>query len=225
TSDLSKELSVLWHAMSKEEQAEATQEAVKELGAKRANRKYGTHNNDVASYSDTRASLSVQKGDLEALKCRTTTDSILFAFRGSPDSPSMPFVTSTTPRAAEFIELVTGMSVMEFVVRMEAHNISGVKGVTANYKEVTQNIKKQLSKLVLEKLNAAIDPAHVTTMNYHSFRAQIGDPNHTIMFGWPTGIPFACPTDIGNRNNLKIVVAALENGVAGFRKLNDSEWK
>ncbi|EPT03291.1 hypothetical protein FOMPIDRAFT_32412, partial [Fomitopsis schrenkii] len=63
------------------------------------------------------------------------------------------------------------------------------------------------------------------TMNYQSFRSKIGEPNHVIIYGWPAGIPCTNPSNVGSRNNMKIVIAALESGIAGFRKLSDEEWK
>lgn len=57
----------MWARMTKEEREEATRTAREELQAKRTNRHYGTHNNDNASFSDTRATLAKWKQEASCL--------------------------------------------------------------------------------------------------------------------------------------------------------------
>lgn len=64
----------------------------------------------------------------EALKQRTSTDTVTLNFRSGHDTPSTAYMSSTTQRFDEFVESALGMSTMEFIMRLEAHNISGTKG-------------------------------------------------------------------------------------------------
>ncbi|KAJ2927306.1 hypothetical protein H1R20_g9789, partial [Candolleomyces eurysporus] len=67
TSDISKELSVQWHAMSPEEQHEQTHEMVESLQVAREVKKTGQHNTNITAFHDARATVAHIQTEVSAI--------------------------------------------------------------------------------------------------------------------------------------------------------------
>ncbi|THU89588.1 hypothetical protein K435DRAFT_802649 [Dendrothele bispora CBS 962.96] len=191
-----------WAAMSNKEQKEATSSALKELEDGRENREMAHHNSSISAFHDVRTTIEDTKLLLQRLNSRTGVESMLLVL----------WVTSE--RVGSFFELAFKQTPHAIALRLEGYCISGVEGVACNYVTETIKMKKDLVKLINEKLKIAGGKTHIPRMYYKNFDDHITAKHGIKVINWPLE-KFCCP----------ILHNAWESGTTSFYKMTKSEWK
>ncbi|KAH9829420.1 uncharacterized protein C8Q71DRAFT_863192 [Rhodofomes roseus] len=222
--DLSNELRVEWNAMTSREKTEATKEYVKEIQAMRDTKTYASQNTQLGAFHDARRHIAAVIMELQNVNARTGLHSVLITVRGEPDQWSKPHVFYTTEAIAEFFSMFTKSTLSQIATRLEAFLISGVAGVVSNHKERCLQAKSQLAKLVLEKLNA-VSKKRIPQMNYVNFDEVITRPYGIVLRGYPPGVKFCSPSNLGSLHEVELVTASWQSGTTHWYKMKKSEHK
>ncbi|THU89321.1 hypothetical protein K435DRAFT_865402 [Dendrothele bispora CBS 962.96] len=195
-----------WGGMSEEERADATTDAMKEIEEKRENRELASHNSLISAFHDVRTTMEDAKLMLQRLNSRTGAESIIITVRSNSEhfNPPDAWVTSDS--------------------HLEGYCISGVEGVARNYVTETTEMKKELVKLIADKLRAAGGKTHITHMYYKNFDDHITAKYGVKIVNWPLE-KFCCPSELSTRVDIQVLRNAWESGTTYFYKMTSSEWK
>lgn len=101
-------------------------EHVKELEARRNNRAVGLRNVGLAAFHDTRITFDKLHHELSNLNARTDTEIIMIGVRGSLAAYNKPAIYYSNERVRKFFEDLTGATLLDLGIRMEAYCIGGV---------------------------------------------------------------------------------------------------
>ncbi|KAJ2923547.1 hypothetical protein H1R20_g13548, partial [Candolleomyces eurysporus] len=223
TSDISKELSMQWHALSPEEQYEQTQEMVGTLQTAREVKKTGLHNTSLTAFHDARAVVGHIQTEIVNLHHRTGIEFLCFAVWKDIHQYSAPYVFRTSDLFDNFFHHITKYTLTDLALKLEAFFLGGVDGLARNYVERLVQLKSLTTSLIKEKLvNAAGHP--ISRMVYSNFDEAITLKHAVVLKGWP--LPkFCCPSHLTGCSDLEILFNAWKSGAAHFVKLDDQEYK
>ena len=147
-------LKKMWADMSPEERTTLTADRVKELEARRENRAQGIRNVPLAAFHDARITLQTVYSEvrdsissihlqlphairallkLTNLNTRTDTEILFVAVRGKLAAYNKPAIYYTTDRVRKCVEGITGCTLLELGLRMEAFCIGGVDSKPAPF--------------------------------------------------------------------------------------------
>lgn len=101
-------------------------EHVKELEARRNNWAVGLRNVGLAAFHDTRIMFDKLHHKLSNLNARTDTEIIIIGVRGSLAAYNKPAIYYSNERIRKFFEDLTGATLLDLGIRMEAYCIGGV---------------------------------------------------------------------------------------------------
>ncbi|KAG1888304.1 hypothetical protein F4604DRAFT_1916217 [Suillus subluteus] len=200
-SDIAPELSREWKSMSKDEKENLTKDYMDELEEYRANKSLAVHNIAINSFHDVRSTLNSISVQLSELAAWTGEAIFLVAVCGDSDHLMRPFIYMSEDKLAHHFVMLTRLTPHKFATRLEACVISGVMGLVSNYRESYLMLKKELTSLILDKLNQAAQ-VPVPKMFYNTF-----------------------DTQITAKHELRVLHNALKTGVTTFRKMTRDEWK
>ncbi|PIL29501.1 hypothetical protein GSI_08309 [Ganoderma sinense ZZ0214-1] len=219
------ELSERWKAMSEEQRAAAIGDGVEELSERRENRKEGVQNVHINAFHDTRATLAKVQQELEFLAGRTGMCVLTLAVRSSLDSFNPPFIFVSEPRISQHMETITGKTVLDLAIGLEALCVSGITGLTQTHRNQLNDLKKKTSNLILEKLRAAVGSrGDIAKMYYVNFEHHVTFKFGVILECWPLQ-KFASPSTFSSLPIVNILYSAFESGATRFRTLSDDEWQ
>ncbi|KAG1766623.1 hypothetical protein EV702DRAFT_1204089 [Suillus placidus] len=201
-----KDLSECWKDMSKDEREAITEDAIGDL-------------NDHREMKE----LSQRNIALAALNARTGMEIIVLAVRSDVDHFNQPHVFHTE-RARDFFTACLKSSVHDIAFRLEGFCVVGVKGLARTHIEEVIQLKRQISELVLQKLQTIAAPQKVSRMYYQNFDTNITAWYHIIIENWPLE-KFCAPGDISSRNELSVLYCAWDSDATRFRRLTDTEFE
>ncbi|KAG1756178.1 uncharacterized protein EDB91DRAFT_1241276 [Suillus paluster] len=143
---------------------------------------------------------AIMEDALAALHALTGMEIIMLAVHSDVDHFNQPHVFHTK-RARDFFTACLKSSVHDIAFRLEGFCVAGVKGLARTHiKEVIQ-LKRQISELVLQKLQTVAAPQKVSRMYYQNFNTNITAQYHIIIENWPLA-KFCAPGDISSCNKL-----------------------
>ncbi|KAE9386539.1 hypothetical protein BT96DRAFT_1005981 [Gymnopus androsaceus JB14] len=172
--EMSKEIAAKWCEMSKEEKDAATKEELAHLHDCRANKEVGEHRVAATAAQDSFLTLERVQENLTRLTMRTGDEHLLITTRGSNKVFHKPFVFASSSCIVEFCsnaykEVPTNMG-----YRMDAFMVSGVEGLARTQVQLLQQLRKDISQIILRKLRNV----KVGWMYYTSFAEHI-----TVRYG------------------------------------------
>ncbi|THU88292.1 hypothetical protein K435DRAFT_607629, partial [Dendrothele bispora CBS 962.96] len=212
-----------WAAMSNEEQQEATSSTLKELEDSRDNRELAHHNSSISAFHDVRTTIEDAKLLLQRLNSRTGVESMLVVVRSNSEHFNPPEAWVTSERVGSFCELAFKQTPHAIALCLEGYCISGVEGVARNYVAETVEMKKDLVKLIFEKLKIAGGKTHIPRMYYKNFDDHITAKHGIKIINWPLE-KFCCPSELSTRVDIQVLRNAWESGTTFFYKMTKSEW-
>ncbi|KAJ3541683.1 hypothetical protein NM688_g6048 [Phlebia brevispora] len=218
------ELRATWATMSKEEKHEKTKDAVAELDQIKENKEYAPHNVNISGFHDARANLDSIEDQLSTLAARTGTECILIAVRDNMDSWLLPRSWVSSERMGNWFAHTTGMSLARFAGLTESFAVSGLEGTRLNREQELNDMKRECSDLILEKLTTCAAPEKITRMNYANFSLKITEKHGIICVGWPLD-RFVCPSEIKTKLELGVLLNSWKNGSTYFKKLSPEELR
>ncbi|OBZ76475.1 hypothetical protein A0H81_02991 [Grifola frondosa] len=221
---LTREISAIWQAMTKEEQIAATDDYIVEISDQRETKALAKHNVPLNAFHDVRATLASVQRELEMLSERSGIEIVLLAARSNHEQFNQPFAFVSSQRVSDFFNLLFKTPVLDVVIRLEAYCISGVEGVVNNYQEELIALKKRTSALILEKLCQSSGNRKISRMSYTNFDTQITEKYSVVIKNWPLA-KFCSPGDLGSRTELQVLFQAWESGATHFAKLSNNEMK
>ncbi|KAK7434981.1 hypothetical protein VKT23_019886 [Stygiomarasmius scandens] len=217
------EISKKWAAMSDEERTEATVNALKELEENRENRELASHNSSISVFHDVRTTMEDAKLMLQRLNSRTGVESIVITVWSNSEHFNPPEAWVTSERVASFFELAFKQTPHAIGSRLEGYCISGVEGVARNYVTETIEMKKELVKLIAEKLRIAGGKTNIPRMYYKNFDDHITAKYGIKIVNWPLE-KFCCPSELSTRVDVQVLRNAWESGSTYFYKMTSAEW-
>ncbi|KAI0368264.1 hypothetical protein BV20DRAFT_948577, partial [Pilatotrama ljubarskyi] len=224
SSNAIKALAQRWAEMSQEERVVATQDIIEELVERRKSREQGFQNMPLCAFNDVRANIASIRRELENLNGRTGTEFFLVGVRSQLDHFNPPYVFYTSERILQFVELINNMSLQDFALRLEAYCVAGIDSLKKSISEDFVELKRKVSALILQKLQAACTRANISKMFYVNFHEHITVRYGIVIEGWP--LPkFTAPGNLGSRHELFVLYQAWENDAARFRQLPNDEWE
>ncbi|KAG2117888.1 uncharacterized protein F5147DRAFT_768029 [Suillus discolor] len=143
-SEIAPKLSKEWKFMLKEDKENMTKDYMDDLKEYRANKSLAVHNVAINSFHDvcsTLDSISVQLSEL---------------------------TPQTEDKLADHFVMLTKLMPHKFATCLKACVISGVTGLVSNYKESYLTLKRELTSLILGKLNQAAQ-VPIPKMFYNNF--------------------------------------------------------
>ncbi|KAI0681683.1 hypothetical protein BC835DRAFT_1252066, partial [Cytidiella melzeri] len=220
--DLITDIRDVWKAMSKEEQAEATEDELVRLAEVKDMKKTAVHHVSLNAFHDARATLASVQGQMEALHNRTGLEILLVAVRSDSQSVVVPQVWTTGDRVDEFFQLTNNMSIADFAGKLECFCLSGMQGTANTYHNELMQLKSKTSKLIYNELVKIALPKKVGRMLYDNFKEHITDKYGIVVMNWP--LPqFVAPGTIGSRLELQTLYNAWSSGSTYFRKFTRDE--
>ncbi|KAG1850258.1 hypothetical protein C8R48DRAFT_778233 [Suillus tomentosus] len=207
-----KDLSERWKDMSKDEHEAIMEDA--ELSQR---------NIAVSSFQDGKRTLASIDHKLAALNARTGMEIIVLAGHSDVDHFNQPHVFHTE-RARNFFTACLKSSVHDIAFRLEGFCVAGVKGLARMHIEEVIQLKRQISELVLKKLQTVAAPQKVSRMYYQNFDTNITARYCIIIENWPL-TKFRAPGDISSRNELSVLYRAWESDAARFRHPTNTEFE
>ncbi|KAG1797980.1 hypothetical protein EV424DRAFT_1546419 [Suillus variegatus] len=213
-SEIAPELSKEWKFMSKEDKENVTKDYMDDLEEYRANKSLAVHNVAINSFHDVRRTLDLISVQLSELAARTGEAIFLVTVHGDCDHLARPFIYMSEDKLADHFVMLTRLTPHKFATRLEACVISGVTGLVSNYKESYLTLKRELTSLILGKLNQAAQ-VPIPKMFYNNFDTQITAKHGIAIENWPLK-NFVSPSDIGSTTELRVLHNALKMGVTTF---------
>ncbi|KAI0688619.1 hypothetical protein BC835DRAFT_1418996 [Cytidiella melzeri] len=170
----------VWKAMSKEEQAEATEDELVRLAEVKDMKKTAVHHVSLNAFHDAQATLASVQGQMEALHNRTGLEILLVAVRSDSQSVVVPQVWTTGDRVDEFFQLTNNMSIADFAGKLGCFCLSGMQGTANTYHNELMQLKSKTSKLIYNELVKIALPKKVGRMLYDNFKEHITDKYGSI---------------------------------------------
>ncbi|PPR04389.1 hypothetical protein CVT24_013218 [Panaeolus cyanescens] len=223
SSNLSKELSERWAAMSAEERTAATADYIEEYERQRELATVGKHNVNLRAFHDTKRNCEQIQANCTALHARTGIQIFFIAVRSELENFNKPFFFATSSRIEDFFNTVLNTNIADMSLRMEAYMISGVEGVTKSYAQNLVRFKSEIARLIHAKLNEAAGYI-VPKMTYVNFASRMTLTHRIIVEGWPLS-KFCNPSEIGSRADLELLYQSLQNNTTRFKRLDDGEYE
>ncbi|KAG0697179.1 hypothetical protein DFH29DRAFT_1003968 [Suillus ampliporus] len=152
-----KDLSECWKDMLKDEREAIMEDAVGDLNDHQEMKELSQRNIPVSSFQDGKRTLASIDRELAALNARTGIEIIVLAVRSDVDHFNQLHVFHTE-RARDFFTACLKSSVHDIAFRLEGFCVAGVKGLARTHIEEVIQLKKQISELVLQKLQTAAAP-------------------------------------------------------------------
>ncbi|RXW11371.1 hypothetical protein EST38_g14483, partial [Candolleomyces aberdarensis] len=152
TSDVSKELSAKWKAMSAEEQNQYTEETVTSLQEAREAKEAGQHNCQVAAFNDARAVVGHIQREIVNVNQRTGMEFMLLAVRKDIKQFNAPYVFRTSDLFDSFFHNTTKFTLADLVLKLECFFIGGIDGVSQNYIQRLVQLKSRTAAIIKDKL-------------------------------------------------------------------------
>ncbi|KAI0081426.1 hypothetical protein K474DRAFT_1587929, partial [Panus rudis PR-1116 ss-1] len=219
---LSREIKERWSAMSDEEKAEVTKDAVEKLLARREMKETAIINSQIHAFADARSELAHIKKRLADLNARTGVQSVLVAVRGDIEDILSPQIFSTGDQINLLFQKLYKDSVANFAAQLEGYMLSGIADTMARAPRSIVDLKKQAKDLIITSLAEAYGAAKPPKLNFVKFEEKFTDVYGIICEGWPLPI-FQAPGDVRSKSDLLKLIDAFENGSAKFRRLTRVE--
>ncbi|KAI0702857.1 hypothetical protein BC835DRAFT_1410887 [Cytidiella melzeri] len=213
--DLITDIRDVWKAMSKEEQAEATEDELVRLAEVKDMKKTAVHHVSLNAFHDARATLASVQGQMEALHNRTGLEILLVAVRSDSQSVVVPQVWTTGDRVDEFFQLTNNMSIADFAGKLECFCLSGMQGTANTYHNELMQLKSKTSKLIYNELEGRPDALRQLQGTHHG---QVWYCRHEL--ATPS---IVAPGTIGSRLELQTLYNAWSSGSTYFRKFTRDE--
>ncbi|KAH9952826.1 hypothetical protein BGW80DRAFT_1417098 [Lactifluus volemus] len=131
-----------------------------------------------------------------------------------------------TEGIAEFLQLVTGFNINEFLTRLEGYSTSGVKGAASAHTASVTQLRQQVTQVILTNLRIQITGKKDIRMRWgDAYWHKIVQPLRVMIRSWPAHIPFACVSkSCSSFGNLNALLRAWSEGTTYWVKLTDSEF-
>ncbi|KAG2151619.1 uncharacterized protein EDB93DRAFT_1040169, partial [Suillus bovinus] len=221
--ELMSEIRAHWQELDEDQRTIETHDVIEILTERREMKELATHNTMVHAFNDAQRTLEKIDRELTALHSCTGVEFILLGVRGDTEHWNQPHVFHTA-RAAEFFDCCFKTSIGTLAFRFEGYCIAGVQGLAKTHLDEVLDLKKKLSELILQKLQAAAAPAHAQRMYYTNFDTNITAKYRVVLEKWPLS-KFCCPGDISSRNELHVLYHAWHTNTTCFRRLSDGEFE
>ncbi|KAG1798354.1 uncharacterized protein BJ212DRAFT_1203498, partial [Suillus subaureus] len=192
------EIAVRWNSMSKSEQEDATQAAVKDLEDHCEMKKLAIRNVPLEAFHDCQRSVEAIDHEAHTLNAYTGVEIIFITTHSTTDHFNQPHIFQTS-HATDFFDAHFKVSAMDIALRLEAFAIAGI-----------------------QELAAA--PKRVSRMYYHNFNHHITAKYHIIVENWLLA-KFCCPGDISSWTEISVLKSAWDSGATRFHKLSDTEFE
>ncbi|KIK32734.1 hypothetical protein CY34DRAFT_27164 [Suillus luteus UH-Slu-Lm8-n1] len=185
-------------ALSKEEQDTILKEYVDWTKTKTT----GTRISTKSKIVDITQTLKAVENELNSLRCRTGTETILYTTRGSTDLPLRAIVFSTEG-VQNFMRSVMNIDNQHLVSKMEGFAIQGMKGAAKNHQERVSEVRAAIRDVINGGLRTITGNPRANMQWTHYFR-NIVQRYQVMIVGWPDNIPF------GNLSKVSSSLSELE---------------
>ncbi|KAF8531757.1 hypothetical protein JB92DRAFT_2848659 [Gautieria morchelliformis] len=165
--------------------------------------------------------------ELKALRARCTTSSLAVTVPSKPGLAIGPsyYADEVSER---FMEMVYGVSWIDFVTKFNGFATAGIRGVGKNQNERVCILKTHCVRVIRNVLRQITgDPE--AEMSYARYESGIVDRYQVVMEGWPLEGYIRSPCKIGTMKALERLTNALEGSkdvapTCRFRRLSDKEY-
>ncbi|KAK7447344.1 hypothetical protein VKT23_014054 [Stygiomarasmius scandens] len=213
-----------WAKLSEEEQKAITKDSLMALESNRENRALASHNSSLSAFHDVRTTMEDAKLMLQRLNARTGVESAIFTVRSNSEHFNPPEAWVTSERVASFFELGYKETPHAMATRLEGYCISGVEGVARNYIQETLEMKKEVVKLIHDKLQTAGGKTKIPRMFYKNFDTHITEKYGIKLINWPLD-KFCNPSELSARTDVDVLRKAFESNSTYFYKMSSEEYK
>ncbi|RDB25797.1 hypothetical protein Hypma_006603 [Hypsizygus marmoreus] len=216
------QISEKWRTLSNDEQKNTTEDVLTSLHDTREMRELASHNVPIASFHDVRVTLETLDEEIQRLHARTRIEVALIAVRSSSEHYNRPHVLTTSDRVSDFFQLTIKENILDVAVRMEAYMLSGIHGVVGNYVQEMILLRKQISSLIMLKLNETAKTT-ISRMYYHNFDSKITEKHGVIVKNWPLQM-FCSPSAVATRVELNLLLNSWKSDTTHFYKMTADEY-
>ncbi|KIJ57835.1 hypothetical protein HYDPIDRAFT_103757 [Hydnomerulius pinastri MD-312] len=161
---------------------------------------------------------------LNNLRCRTGTETILYATRGSTDVP-LNGVAFATEGVQDFMGTVMGIDNQDMVSKMEGFAIQGIKGAASNHAQLVSQVRAAIRNIINQKLRETTGDQEAKMQWAHYFR-NVVQRHSVVIEGWPDGIPFSNLSSISSAlSQLETLLRKWESGTTYWKQLTEDEFE
>ncbi|KAG2119868.1 uncharacterized protein F5147DRAFT_767330 [Suillus discolor] len=221
--ELMSKICARWQEMDEDQCTIETQDVIETLTECREMKELATHNTMIHTFNDAQRTLEKIDQELMALHSHTGVEFILLSVQGDTEHWNQPHVFHMA-RAAEFFDCCFKTSIGTLAFHFEGYCIAGVQGLAKTHLDEVLELKKKLSELILQKLQAAAAPAQAQHMYYTNFDTNITVKYCMVLEKWPLS-KFCCPGDISSCNELRVLYYAWNTNTTCFQQLSDVEFE
>ncbi|KAH7904823.1 hypothetical protein BJ138DRAFT_978571, partial [Hygrophoropsis aurantiaca] len=206
--------------IAKEEQrtltAEQKEQVIQDLLQHRETQRTGVRANNAAAARDALSSVEKVTKELEAIYERTGVCSTLFVTRSH---------VNDTFHTSWFATNNDGLDFWEDVMHLRPDDISRHYEQWAcaigKSKDSLENMQKEAIKLITTGLNFTTGKS--IRMNYLNYDVGIVEAHKVKLVGWPDGVPFMTPSNIGTVGEVRKLRDALKSGTCHWKNLTQRE--
>ncbi|KAH7904579.1 hypothetical protein BJ138DRAFT_1119287 [Hygrophoropsis aurantiaca] len=199
--------------------AEQKEQAVKDLLQHRETRHTGVRANNAAAARDALSSVEKITKELDALFERTGMCSTLFITRSH---------VNDTFHTSWFATNNDGLDFWEDVMHLRPDDISRhyeqsacAIGKNLAQRDSLENMQKEAIKYINTGLN--FTTGKTIRMNYSNYDVGIVETHKVKLIGWPDGVPFITPSNIGTVGEVRKLRDALKSGTCHWKCLTQQE--
>ncbi|KAG1758475.1 hypothetical protein EDD22DRAFT_783882, partial [Suillus occidentalis] len=218
--ELVKDHHVEYQALTEDEKAEL----LLEYSKYKETRATGIHISTKSKVSNVTQTLKAVENELNNLRCRTGTETILYATCGSTDLP-LHGVTFTTEGVDEFMSSVMNIDNQDLISKMEGFAIQGMKGTMKNHQKQCSKVHSEICHEIGKGL-VEITKDEDAKMHWTHYFRNVIQCYQVIIEGWPTGIPFVNLSKVlSTLPELESLLQKWRAGTIRWRQVDDEEFQ
>ncbi|KAG1862844.1 hypothetical protein DFJ58DRAFT_700378 [Suillus subalutaceus] len=177
--------------------------------------------NNMATARDVLVTTERVVKELDDLRIRTGTYGTLFVVRGHIND-TIQSTMHGTDNSEDFWEDVYDSPMADFLRQYEQWACT--QNQNLNERDSLETVRKQARKLIVRGLVAMTGKRDIT-MNYNNYETAIIETYAVKLVGWPQGIKFTSPSNIGTVGEIRKLRDALKDQTCYWAALTPAEVK
>ncbi|KAF7972006.1 hypothetical protein HWV62_19293 [Athelia sp. TMB] len=159
-------------------------------------------------------------GDLHRLEAQTDSMFFMMSTKRSHDSAVKTAITGSEDVYDFFLSMykLDPYTILKdfqlYALKRKLDQVSG---------DSIDKLRALIVNLVRSSMAIVLKPGQQIPMSYTNFQVNILEKYYIKIIGWPAGVPFIKPADIGSVDDLRKIVAAFKTGAAYWRPLTAHE--
>ncbi|KAG1727171.1 uncharacterized protein EDB91DRAFT_1061285 [Suillus paluster] len=212
------------HAEYHELNDDAKASILKEYEEFKATKTTGTHISTKSKVNDVTQTLKAVENELNSLRSRTGTETILYTTCGSTDLP-LRGVAFATHGIENFMESIMNVDNQDLVGKKEGFAMSGICGAAQNHQKCCSKIRGSIRNLINGELqNITGDPD--AKMQWVHYWRNIVQRYLVVCTGWPDKIPFENLSKVSSSlADLEMLERKWKSGKIHWRRLENEKFE